>query len=118
MKRSFLVLIVTTLFFTSCGKEKAFDDNLQKSYSEMTQVVAYSAIMCEKISNTWRTAIFDKRDHNGDYCRDFNDALRTLFTDHSISVVLDSIGTHKNKMTESASLFQIWFQGNKVPEVI
>lgn len=86
----------------SCG-EKSFDENLQKSYEEMEKNILYSALVCDKVSSTWRTAIYDHKDHNGDYCSDFNDALRTLMRSYRNNGIIDSIQAHKDRMEKFAS---------------
>ena len=104
MKKFVLFIAMSAFLFTSCGKEKAFDENLQKSFAETGKVVLFSGTMCDQISRTWRNAIYENKDHKGNYCYDFNDALKTLFDDYREKGLIDSIEVYQNKMKESASL--------------
>lgn len=105
MKKSIVLLVISAFLLSSCGsKEKAFDTNLQESYSEMTITLASSCIVCDKVSQTWSNAIRNNIDHHGRYCYDFNDALKTLFTEYQADGTIDKIELHKDKMINSAKL--------------
>ena len=97
MKKIFLLSILG-LILVSCNKEKEFDENLQKSYDEMTETILYSAIVCDNVSKTWSTAIHKNRDHKGNYCSDFNDALSTLYSEYYHDGTIDTIQAHKSRM--------------------
>lgn len=105
MKKIILLLTISTFVFVSCdNKEKDFDANLQSSYSEMTKTIVSSSIVCDKVSQTWRKAIHSNVDHKGNYCYDFNDALKILFDEYKTDGTIKNIETHRDKMINSAKL--------------
>lgn len=105
MKKTVFLLLIIALLFASCGnKEKSFDENLQKSFSEMVIVITSSSIVCDKVSTTWRNAIVNNIDHHGRYCYDFNDALKTLFNEYQSDGTIDLIELHKDNMINNARL--------------
>lgn len=101
--KKILVLALTSVILVSCGKDKAFDKNLQESFKEVTYITIFGAYSCEKISSTWRKAIYDEEDFNGDYCSDFNVALRQLIGFYQSSGILDTLYTHKSNMEKYAT---------------
>ena len=105
MKKSVALLVISAFMLASCGgKEKAFDENLQNSFSEMRIAVVSSCEVCDKVSTTWRNAIVNNIDHHGRYCYDFNEALKKLFEEYQSDGTIDKIELHKNKMINSAKL--------------
>lgn len=105
MKKLFILLAVSALVLVSCNsKEKKFDANLQNSFSEMVKTIGKSGDVCDKVSRTWRNAIYDNCDHHGSYCSDFNEALQILLFEYKEDGTLKEIELHKDNMINSAKL--------------
>ena len=100
--KKIICLSLLCVLFASC-KEKSFDENLKASNEAMESLILFSALACDKTSETWRDAIYDHKDHKGNYCSDFNDALRTLRNFYSERGVYDTIRVRKSRMEEYAS---------------
>ena len=104
MKRILFVLLAGTLLLSSCGKsERQFDKELNEAFTQMEKTKLASALVCSEVSSTWHKAIFDDRTPSGEYCSDFNDALKELYQGYSDSGIIDSISRWNNSMLEMTS---------------
>ena len=103
MKKLTFLFVTALLFLTSCGKEKSFDENLQKAWQSMGNTMAYSAEVGDEIYKTWHTAIFDHKTPSGKYCSDFNDALDELYETFKEEGKIDSVYHYKNEMIDNTS---------------
>lgn len=102
-KVSFIMLAGICLLLVSCGKsEKQFDKELSEVYSQMEKTKLTSALVCSEVSSAWQKAIFDNRTPNGNYCSDFNDALKELYQNFSERGITDSIARWNRNMQEMA----------------
>lgn len=100
-KVSFIMLTGVFFLLTSCGKsEKQFDKELSEVYSQMEKTKLTSAFVCSEVSSAWQKAIFDHTPPNGNYCSDFNDALKELYQNFSKSGITDSIAKWNRNMQE------------------
>lgn len=98
------MMTIMLIMMSSCGKsESQFDKELNQAYNVMEKTRFSSALMCDKISSTWNTAIFKNKTPSGKYCSDFNDALTELFENFSESGITDSIRSWNNEMQKLTS---------------
>ena len=104
MKKLAFLLMATTILLASCGKEKTFDENLQKAWKSVGKTLFLSGEVCDDIYKTWYTAIFDNKTPSGEYCSDFNDALDEVYETLKESGKIDSIYYYKNEMIENTSM--------------
>lgn len=105
MKKVTLLLLTGALIvFASCGKsEKQFDKELSEAYSQMEKTKLTSAIICSEVSQAWHKAIFDNKTPNGNYCSDFNEALKELYQNFKESGITDSISKWNKNMQNMTS---------------
>lgn len=96
--------MATIVLLASCGKEKTFDENLQKAWESVGKTLVYSGEVYDDIHRTWHTAIYDNKTPSGEYCYDFNDALKELSETLKESGKIDSIYFYKNEMIKNTSL--------------
>ena len=102
--KKLLLFVTVTILLIACGKsEGTFDKGLRDANKEMQKTLLTSAIMCDKISDVWRTAIYDNRTPNGNYCSDFNDALKELFADNNFSALTDTLSKWNDNMQKLTS---------------
>ena len=95
------MLVGMCLLLTSCGKsEKQFDKELSEVYSQMEKTKLTSAFVCSEVSSAWQKAIFDHKTPNGNYCSDFNDALKELYQYFKERGITDSIARWNRNMQE------------------
>lgn len=90
MKNILFPILALVLALSSCGT-KSYDDKLSKGFEIAEILTDLSADVCSETTSTWRIAIYDDRDSRGNYCSDFNDALRTLYDDLEEIGILDKI---------------------------
>lgn len=69
-----LFVIVLLLFITGCGSKK-YEDDMRECVNVMSDLFQTSKKVSFAYSEVWRNAIFDNKDHNGEYCSDFNEAI-------------------------------------------
>lgn len=62
-----------------------------------------SGYICDDISSTWRKAIYDHRGPDGNYCSDFNDALRELRQKYNRTGITDSLTKYRDEMQTATS---------------
>ena len=103
MKKITFLLMFFIVLFTSCGKEKSFDENLRKAMLSLGYTLGYSAEACGEIGQTWYAAIYDDKTPSGKYCSDFNDALNETYESLKKSGKIDSIYFYKNELIENTS---------------
>lgn len=103
MKKLIFLFLACVITLTSCSNEKDFDKNLKEAYNETVKVLLTSTLICDNISSTWRTAIFDHKGPDGRYCSDFNEALADLRTTYKNAGILDSISKYKTNMQSATS---------------
>ena len=104
MKKITFLLMATLVLMASCGKEKSFDENLQKAWKSARKTLIHSGEVCDDIYKTWHTAIYDHETPSGEYCSDFNDALNEKFESLKESGKIDSIYFYKNEMIDNTSI--------------
>ncbi len=103
MKNVILVFFAVILL-ASCGKtEKQFDKELNEAFIQMEKTRLTSALVCSNVSSTWQKAIFDNRTPSGEYCSDFNDALKELYQKYSDNGITDSISKWNSSMQKLTS---------------
>lgn len=101
MKKILFYILTMVLVLSSCSTKK-YDEKLCKGFSVVSEIVAFSALVCDETSSTWSTAIYDNKDSHGRYCSDFNKALRILREDLEEVGVLDTISSKKNTLNTIA----------------
>ena len=104
MKKFTFLLIATIFLLTSCGKEKTFDENLRKAWKSVGQTLVHSGEACDDIYRTCHTAIYDHKTPSGEYCSDFNNALKEMYETLKKNGKIDSIYLYKDEMIENTSL--------------
>lgn len=99
MKNIIIILAAVTLLFSSCdNREEQFDEDFIKSYNTMRDLVIYSGSAVDKISDVWKTAIWDHKKPDGSNCEDFKDALEMIYDSLELDGTYDSIRVYKDKM--------------------
>lgn len=101
MKKILFPILAIVLVLSGCSTKK-YDEKLSEGFFVVSEVVAYSAYVCDKTSSTWSTAIYDDRDSHGNYCSDFNKALSILHEDLEEVGVLDKISSKKSILNSIA----------------
>lgn len=76
------------LLFASCNRTAKFDKTLQEAYKYAGVTATTSGYIANNTLSVWSKAIFDHEDSHGKYTSDFNDALKTLYSDYNYSGVL------------------------------
>ncbi len=97
-----ILLVFTCLLLVSCSTKK-FDEGMNNVLSDMGKTVVLSSMVCDKISDTWQTAIYDHKGPGGDYCSDFNIAILELLDILEQSGTIDSIKAAQSRMESTTS---------------
>lgn len=74
MNKKLYVIAILLSFITGCGNEK-YEENMSVCVDVMSDLFQTSKTISFAYSEVWRNAIFDNKDHDGEYCSDFNEAI-------------------------------------------
>lgn len=114
MKKTLCSLILTfSILLCGCGEsskaEETYALNLNSVATEMLGGAALSEYLCNKTSQVWYNAIYDKtntetiifvKDADGDGNVDFNDALTNLYAFEAIVDIVDKLKENKQTVDE------------------
>lgn len=92
-----MLACLVAVTFASCGTKK-YDENLSKAYASAKICFEGSAVIIDNTASVWRNAIYNNRDSHGQYCYDFNDALKTLFSDYKEKDIFSTIDEYQSEM--------------------
>lgn len=74
-KRNLLFVLLSLIMLTACQSKKSYHKKVNEVYIKALLVASLSESEASTVAKIWSDAIFDKKDEDGSYCYDFNDAL-------------------------------------------
>ena len=99
MKRvSYFIVVCASILLSGCNRTQKFDQNLSLGFEKAKELTCLSGVVGEMTSRTWHKAIFDNKDHTGQYCFNFNYALETFYDYLEDKGTLQEIRTTKKEL--------------------